>query len=99
LYYYLYKNSTILLERKKKVCDEFFKKNGFLKKELQYRRVEKTPAGKYVAICNYKSRNKKYVGTFDTEIDAAIAADRALINAIGIEKAKYKTNFPIENYK
>lgn len=98
LYHYLYDNSRLFLERKKRVCDEYFIKNTIITKQCQYRRVQKTAYGKYVAICNYKAFGKKYIGTFDTEIDAAVAADKALIDVIGIDRAKYKTNFPIENY-
>lgn len=99
LYHYLYNDATIFLERKKKICDEYFEKNSFIKNKSGYRRVEETKFGKYVATCNYnKINNKKYVGTFNTVLEAAIASDKALINAIGVERAKYKTNFPIENY-
>lgn len=96
LYHYLYDNVKLFLGRKKTVCDKYFEKNGFIKKQNKYRRIEKTKSGRYVATCNYN--DKKYVGTFDTDMDAAAAADKALIKAIGLERAKYKTNFPIENY-
>jgi hypothetical protein len=98
LYHYLYDNSKLFLDRKKKICDEYFAKNVIVNKQSQYRRVQRTVYGKYVATCSYKTNAKKYVGTFDKEIDAAIASDKALINAIGVERAKYKTNFPIGNY-
>jgi len=99
LYHYLYNDATIFLERKKKICDKYFEKNGFVNNPFRYRRVEETKFGKYIATCNYnKTNNKRYVGTFNTSLEAAIASDKALINAIGVERAKYITNFPIENY-
>jgi hypothetical protein len=96
-YDFLYKNATLFLERKKKICDNYFSSHLFLP-TTKFKRISKCPNGKYAAYHDYGGR-KTYIGVFATAEEAAKASDMKLIADIGLERAKYKTNFPISIYE
>ena len=66
-------------------------------KTSRFRGVMKHAKGKWEARLGQLSGGKyQYLGLFGTEIDAAVAYDRALVAQKGLEA---DTNFALENYE
>nr|XP_043616211.1 ethylene-responsive transcription factor RAP2-6-like [Erigeron canadensis] len=62
----------------------------------KYKGVSLRPSGKWAAEIMVQGKQRKWLGTFETEEEAARAYDIASIRHRG---NKAKTNFPLEGYR
>lgn len=69
---------------------------GYHQNSSQYRGVTKHQKGKWEArIGQVVGKKYKYLGLFTSEVDAAVAYDRAAVQA---KRLNAQTNFDIANY-
>ncbi len=95
---FIYRDATIYLDRKYQKYQEFIANTKVLQRQAhaqsRFFGVQVTKV-RYIAAAHYEGKNR-YVGTFDSEQEAAIAYDQWCINH-GYNL--HKLNFPIENYQ
>ena len=94
IYNWLYKNSTIYLNRKKEKFEEIIAEIKYKTfKRNQYRGVYKHSSGNYWKSVVYFDKKSRYIGNFKSEIKAAEAHDIEQVKLREIHAKDY-LNFP-----